>query len=238
MSAQATPMSAAPGDERAGSLRNAGLLLLGVLLVVLAILALRHWAGDAKAPARQTAKVVLLPDTPPPPPPPPKDKPDTPPPQAKAMPQAVPDAPKAPPAPAPLKMEGAAGNGPSAFGAGAVNNEYKGGPVAIGGTGGGASAPTDRAQERLYVSSIKGLLQAEIERQLAADAGELTAAFAIWIEADGRIARWQFDDAPSRPAARSDMQAALDKSAQHLTLPPPAGVPQPLRFRLTVRAGG
>lgn len=187
---------------------------------------------DTPAPKRQVARIALLPDTPPPPPPPPKElkKEDTP----QARPQPRPDeAPKPqPPANEPLKMEGDAGNAPSAFAAGAVNNDYRGGPVA---TGPAASGPglADRAAERLYANTVRQLLQSEIERRLAPEAGTLSANFALWVSAEGRIARWEAD------TEQATLRSALDASANALRLPTPplALAQQPMRFRLTVRAG-
>lgn len=186
---------------------------------------------DAPAPKRQVARIALMPDAPPPPPPPKETPKEAPRPEARPQPRAD-EAPKPqPPANEPLKMEGAAGNGPSAFAAGAVNNDYRGGPVAV---GGGASAPNvaDRAAERLYANTVRQLLQGEIERRLAPEAGELSANFALWVGADGRIARWESDaDAPP-------LKTALEASTETLRLPnPPALSQQPMRFRLTVRSG-
>ena len=90
----------------------------------------------------------------------------------------------------------------------------------------------DRAAERLYANTVRQLLQGEIERRLASDAGELSANFALWVAPDGRIARWEAD------AAAPPLKTALEASAEALRLPaPPAASQQPMRFRLTVRAG-
>ena len=191
------------------------------------------------APKRQVAKISILPDTPPPPPPP-KEEPKKEPPKAEAKP-APQDQPKPQQAPPPqqaepLKMEGAAGEGPSAFAAGTVKQDYQGGAVNTG----PASAPhtaVDRANERLYASTARQLLRDEIERQLRADAGQLTATFAVWVAGDGRIQRCEVQ--PSGDAAGDTaMQAALDGVAKSLRLPPPPSLQQPMRFRLTVRAQG
>lgn len=203
---------------------------------VLALVLLIGWGVsrlkfDSAEPRRQVARIALMPDQPPPPPPPPpKEPPRETPREAKPQPQA-PDTPKPqPPANEPLKMEGAAGDGPSAFAAGSVSNDYRGGPTAAGPAASGGVA--DRAAERLYASSVRQLLQAEIERRLPADAGELSAQFALWVAPDGRITRWESDAGP--PA----LQSALAASAEQLRLPqPPAATAQPMRFRLTVRAG-
>ncbi|HEX5682701.1 MAG TPA: hypothetical protein VFY73_01590 [Ideonella sp.] len=186
---------------------------------------------DSPAPKRQVARIALMPDTPPPPPPPPKEqKKEEPVAQARPQPQRE-EAPKPqPPANEPLKMEGEAGSGPSAFAAGNVSNDYRGGPVAVGAA---ASAPgvADRAAERLYANTVRQLLQGEIERRMSPDAGELSANFALWVSSDGRIARWESD------ADKTPLKTALDASAETLRLPaPPTLSQQPMRFRLTLRA--
>lgn len=209
---------------------------LAIGAAVLLALALIVWGVSrmdfsAPEPRRQVARIALMPDTPPPPPPPPpKEAPKESPKEARPQPQAK-ESPK-PPAPAnePLKMEGAAGDGPSAFAAGTVNNDYRGGPVASGPAASGSVA--DRAAERLYANTVRQLLQAEIERRLPNDAGELSAQFALWVAADGRITRWESD------AEALALKNALAASADQIRLPqPPTAAAQPMRFRLTVRAG-
>lgn len=234
-----------PTSARPSTLRRVAIAGLVLLAVALAVWGLRGLAREPGPPKRQVARIAVLPDTPPPPPPPPKERKEEPP-KAEKRPQPQPDQAKPPPqaeAPAPLKMEGAAGNGPSAFAAGAVNQDYRGGAPTIGGSG--ASAPAGdgarRAQERLYANSVRQLLRDELERQLNPDAGELTAAFALWIEGSGRIRHWEIDERETttlEPQREAALKLALDRSAGRLQLPPPPTAEQPMRFRLTVRAGG
>lgn len=193
-------------------------------------------------PKRQIAKIAILPDTPPPPPPPPKELPKPKPPEeAKTMRVEQPKvADSPPPQPTPLKMEGAAGDGPSAFGAGTVTNDYsKGDPVigaaSAGGTGAGTAS--DRAQERFFANSARQMLRDEIERHLKSDAPMLTAVFSVWFESDGSIRRYEL--APTGNAATdSQLDAALAETSRSLKLPPPSGLTQPLRFKLSVRPLG
>lgn len=206
------------------------------------LLALAAWWGithmKADAPKRQVAKISILPDTPPPPPPPPKEekKPEPP----KEEPKQVireeqikqVEAPK--PAEA-IKMEGAAGDGPSAFAAGSVNRDYAGGTPGTG-TGGPAGTASDRAQERFYANTARQLLQSEIEKHLRSDAEQLTATFAIWLDKEGGIQR--FELSPSgNDGNDSALRAALDETRRQLKLPPPPALAlsQPMRFRLSVR---
>lgn len=214
------------------------LVAAGCLLLGLAV----WWAVrgiQPAAPKRQVAKIAILPDTPPPPPPPPKEekKPEPP----KDEPRQVMREEQAKPAEAPkpaeaIKMEGAAGDGPSAFAAGSVARDYAGGTPGTGGASGPAGTAADRAQERFYANNARQLLQGEIERHLKADAEQLTATFAIWLDKDGAIQR--FELSPSGNDSNDGaLRAALDETRRQLRLPPPPALAlsQPMRFRLSVR---
>jgi hypothetical protein len=233
MSAILSPMFPPPGDAPATPARRRGAaplvaLVVGALVIFGLIWALRHLVADARPPARQVARIAILPDTPPPPPPKVEHR-EEPKEQARPQPQPQEPKPQAPPAPEPLKMEGPAGTGPSAFAAGPVTQDYQGGPT-VGGAGGGSA--TDRAQERLYANSVRQLLHDELERQLGPEVGEVSAQLAIWVAADGRITRWEWTDAG---AHENDLQAAMRRAAAALQLPAPATSPQAMRFRLTLR---
>jgi outer membrane biosynthesis protein TonB len=192
----------------------------------------------AEAPRRQVAKIALLPDTPPPPPPPPKEEKKPEPPKEEPKQVMREEQPKPVEAPKPaeaIKMEGAAGDGPSAFAAGSVSKDYAGGAPGTG-PGGPAGTAADRAQERFYANNARQLLQGEIERHLRADADQLTATFAIWLDRDGGIQR--FELSPSGNDANDNaLRAALDETRRQLKLPPPPALAlsQPMRFRLNVR---
>ena len=213
--------------------------LIAVVAVAVLIglaLWLKSLLGGPAAAKRQMAKIsIVLPDTPPPPPPKEERKPEPPKNEPKQMvreEQVKQDQPK--PADAPIKMDGPAGDGPSAFAAGTVTNEYKGGAPVIAASGGGAGNVGDRAQERFYANTVRQLLHDEIEKQLRADSGELTATFSVWIEPDGSIRR--FDLVPTGDATRdTDLRSAFDQTTRRLRLPSHAGLPQPMRFKLSVR---
>ena len=241
-------MSLADDDPSPPSLaRRLGTIAVVVVLLLLAG-ALAWWLkgmlSQPAEPKRQMARISILPDTPPPPPPPPPRDEPKPPPRQDDKPPPPDLAPKPQPAPAPanepLKMEGAAGTGDSPFAAGSVRNEYQGGPPSIGASapaGGGASV-VDRGQQRLYAQSARQLLQTEIERALRSDAVELVAGFALWVDASGAIQKAEV--VPSGNAQHdADLRTALDDARRVLRLPqPPAALPQPMRFRLTVRPQG
>ncbi len=214
-----------------------GAVLLGFVLLILAGVWAVKSITSGEAPMRHIAKISILPDTPPPPPPPPKveKKPEPPKDEAKQvlredqLKQA--EAPK--PVNEPIKMEGAAGDGPSAFATGGVNKEYSGGAPMSGASGAGATA-ADRAQERFYANTARQMLQAEIERRLKGDAQQLSVSFAIWLDRDGAIQRYELQ--PSGDAGNdSALRLALDQTTRDFKLPPPPVITQPMRFRLNVR---
>ncbi|MBT9487961.1 MAG: TonB C-terminal domain-containing protein [Rubrivivax sp.] len=219
-------------------------LTRGVLVLLLAALVggLAWWlqglGGQQAGPKRQVAKISILPDQPPPPPPPPKE--DKPPPPKEEPKQVVREEQIKPaePAPAnePLKMEGAAGDGPSAFAAGAVRNEYAGGAPVVGAAA-SAGGGRDRAQERLYVNSARQLLRDALEKNFKSDIDEATAEFSLWIQGDGAIRRAELRPSGDGQLDR-ELQSALDETSRSLRLPPPPlrlGGGEPLRFRLTVK---
>jgi protein TonB len=100
-------------------------LVVALLCVALGWSVYSAFAGKSSA-ARKPPKISLIPTAPPPPPPPPpkEEKRPEPPKQQEIKTSAPPE--QKPVAPTPtqdLKMEGAAGDGPSAFSAGRVTNE-------------------------------------------------------------------------------------------------------------------
>lgn len=210
-----------------------------VVLLAAALIAGAWWLlkdlGGPAAPKRQVARIALLPDQPPPPPPQEKPPPKVEPKEVVREEQ-VRQAESPKPANEPLKMEGAAGDGPSAFAAGPVRSEYAGGPPQLGGAA-SAAAPRDRAQERLYANAARQLLRDALERHFRSDVDEAQAEFRIWLQADGAIRRVALE--PSNDARLDrELQAALDEASRSLRLPPPParlGGGEPMRFRLTVK---
>ena len=119
-----------------------------------------------------------------------------------------------------------------------MSNDYKGGPPTVGASAPGGASVVDRAQERFYAQSARQLLQGEIERALRSDTTELVVSFSLWVDRAGAIQQVQLQ--PSGNAQHdAALQAALDDTRRAFKLPqPPAGLTQPLRFRLTVRPQG
>ena len=113
----------------AGGRGRAKMILIGLVVALLCVAlgwaVYSAFAGKSSA-ARKPPKISLIPTAPPPPPPPPpkEEKRPEPPKQQEIKTSAPPEQKPVSPAPTQdLKMEGAAGDGPSAFSAGRVTNE-------------------------------------------------------------------------------------------------------------------
>ena len=166
--------------------------ILGVVLLSLAGAAV--WGGmslvhSPSAPQRQVARIMILPDEPPPPPPPPDQKP---PPPKEQQTQQLMDVPKVetPPEPAQLKMEGEAGEGPGAFAAGDVKQDYIGGDI---GNGSRYAAYVARLEQRVQVELTRHKLHVS------------NVKLFMWLAPDGSLQRYsvQGGDSDAERAVRA-----------------------------------
>ena len=208
-------------------------MLLAVLVLGLLGYMLNSLMAGGGAHKKALTTIKLLPDTPPPPPPPPKEppkeQPKDQPKEVKEIPQPKPD--QAPPAEV-LKMEGAAGNGPSPFGAGTVNNEYKGGDV---GTkiGGGPS--------KYQFAYYTGMLKSQIEQALAKDKtlanGAYKAVVKVWVSSNGHIQRIEIVGSSGDPVTDGLIKKTM-ADMPPLSESPPADMPQPIKLRVAARSVG
>lgn len=198
--------------------------LLGLALLGLVAWGVKSLMGGKSGKARKPPVVTLLPDKPPPPPPPPKEEKKPEPKEDKKDVKVEP--PKEVPQPAqnePLKMEGAAGDGNSAFGAGTVGKEYAGG--AIGGTG---------MQQGMYAGRLQRHLQEQLSRNRKLKESDYRVTLRVWLRRDGSIEKADL--------AQSTGNAALDEllteslmQAGAMREPPPENMQQPIRIRVTAR---
>lgn len=211
--------------------------------VALLIAAVAWWLGKPSEshgpPKRQVSKISILPDTPPPPPPPPRE--EKPPPRDQPAPtvrdEAVKQAEAPKPANEPIKMEGTAGEGASAFAAGTVRNEYAGGTPTTGSAAAAAGTASDRALDRFFANSARQLLRDEIEKYLDEDVQQAQAEFTLWIERSGAIQRYQLQPTGD-DKLDAELRAALDQTQRSLRLPIPPAALQPMKFRLSLRPQG
>jgi protein TonB len=159
--------------------RNILIALIGMAVVGYGGYWLKSQFSKPSGPTRQVTKISIIPDTPPPPPPPPKEEKR---PEPKEQKEAKVEQPKpveAPPQQAEqLKMEGAAGDGPSPFAAGSVTNEYRGGDV--GSTIGGASAKPSRMQYAFFTNALQRHIQDELARNREVKQIDYRVVVKVW----------------------------------------------------------
>lgn len=210
---------------------------ISVLLLILAILAgigygIKKLLGGGPTHKRQITTVKLLPDTPPPPPPPPPKEPpkETP----KEQPKEAPKEPESKPAETPpaetLKMEGAAGDGPSPFQSGAVNNEYKGGAVATIGSDGGV-------KYRWYAGLVKSQIERAIERDKKLTQGQYKIVVSVWLKPNGQFERLSVEQSDTTPEIEQGIREALN-DLPAMQESPPENMPMPIRLRISAKKMG
>jgi hypothetical protein len=226
MQAQATSSSGSIWLKRvalilAGALVIAGLYYLGKALMS---------GGSTHKKAVTTVK--LLPDTPPPPPPPPKEPPKEQPKEVKEVKEIQQPKPDPSPPAEVLKMEGAAGDGPSPFAAGAVNSEYKGGDVGtkIGGRKGLAA-----------FAWFTGQVKVKVEEALAADKDLSVAQYRLvvllWLNTAGHIERIELQGTSNNDKTDAQIKKVLTGKLV-ANEPPPSDMPQPIKIRITSKNSG
>ena len=208
--------------------RNSKVLMKRVLivLVVLGLLALLVYGlkdlfKGTSQPKRQVTTIKLLPDTPPPPPPPPPKEPP------KEQPKEVQKVQEIKPVETPpmesLKMEGAAGDGASPFQAGAVTNNY------IGSDNGSKYA--------WYAGIIKSEIQTALDRNPLVKNGQYKAEVSVWLRPNGEIEKVSLIDSDASPEIEQAVKLALE-NMQSIKQAPPAGMPQPVKLRITAKKMG
>lgn len=224
-------------DDETESASGIWLKRLAILLVGLLVLAgigygINSLISGSAPMKKQVTTIKLIPDTPPPPPPPPPKEPP------KEQPK--PDAPKevkieqpkpaeTPPAEQ-LKMEGPAGDGPSAFQAGAVNNDYKGGEVKTIGSDGGAKF-------NWYAGIVKNQIEAALEKDKKLTEGQYKLIVSIWLRKNGDIEKLEWSQSDANADIEQAIKTALDNMPAMRELPP-EGMPQPIKLRITARKFG
>ncbi len=198
-------------------------LMAGGVIVLVAIIGfgLKSLMGDGHSGPRKPPKISLIPSTPPPPPPKEEKKPE--PKEQKEVKVEQPQEQKdiAPPDPA-LKMEGQAGDGPSAFAAGKVTSE----DLSKLGGGGGLLNPFNT-----YASAIKGELQRQLSRRSELKRRQYRIEIRVWVNESGRMKHFELlgttNDSDTDEAIRSVLTALPTFSE-----PPPLNMPQPIRLRI------
>ncbi|MDP3287366.1 MAG: TonB C-terminal domain-containing protein [Methyloversatilis sp.] len=224
------------GTSTGRRVRNILLALVGMGVVGYGGYWLKSQFSKPSTPTRQVTKISIIPDTPPPPPPPPREEKRPEPKEQKDVKVEQPKPVEAPPQQAEqLKMEGAAGDGPSAFASGDVTNEYKGGDV--GSTIGGAPAKPNRMQYAFYTNALQRHIQDELARNRNVKQIDYRVVVKVWLGRDGSIQRAVLDDSTGDDRSDAALSSALSDMRPFRDAPP-ADMPQPIRLRITNRLTG
>lgn len=215
-------------ESRAESRRNTLFMALAVILILALVgFGLKSMLGGHGSASRKPPKISLLPATPPPPPPPPKEeKRPEPLKEQKEVKMEQAEKKDEPPADPSLKMEGAAGDGPSMFAAGKVTNEDLSRMGAGGGAASGLTNPFNT-----YASVIKNELQRHLGRRAELKRRQYRIEVRVWVGEDGRLKNFELlgttNDGETDEAIRNVLAAFSAFSD-----PPPAKMPQPIRLRI------
>lgn len=173
--------------------------------------------GKAHKP-KQATKAFLVPDKPPPPPPKEEKKIEPPKTETKEVKINTPKEQAPVTQNEPLKMEGAAGDGNSPFGAGTVGREYSGG--SFGGS--------------LYAGQLQRHLQIELNKNRKLRESDYRVTLRVWVAKDGAIQRAELAQSTGNEALDELLRQSLLQVAAMRDLPP-EGTPQPIRIRVTAR---
>lgn len=209
-------------------------LVVGVLVFLALGYGVYSLLSNKPSPKKPPVTTVkLLPDTPPPPPPPPKEPPKE---QPKEEPKEIKvEQPKpidAPPEPQNLKMEGDAGDAPSAFGSGKVTSDYNGGDVGVK-IGGNKSL----AAYAWYTGKIKASIEAAIAEQKELAKEQYKIVVELWLAKDGQVERIELVSGSGEQKKDELLRQAL-RSVKRMPEAPPEDMPQPVKLRITAKSLG
>lgn len=207
------------------------LILLGLAILAAIGYGISQLTSGGAPQKKQITKIKLLPDTPPPPPPPPpKEPPKEQPKEApKEVPKEVPKPAEVPPAEN-LKMEGAAGDGPSPFASGQVTNDYKGGDVKTIGSDGGAKF-------NWYAGLVKSKIEDALEKDKTITEGQYKLVVSVWLKTNGDVEKVELLQSDAKAEVEAAVKAAL-KNMPPMREAPPEGMPQPIKLRISARKLG
>jgi protein TonB len=216
-----------------------------IVLVMLGLLLYSLVSGKSK-PKKAAPKISLIPMKPPPPPPPPKEEKKPEPPkeqkEVKEMPAPPKDASPAPPSQE-LKMDGPAGDGPSAFAAGKVTNEDiskvgKGSGPAVTAPAAVTAPPAPALPATGLFSPFGGyanMLKSEVQRLLQRSKELRNQSYRIevqiWVAKDGSLQRHELVGSTG-DADLDNLISQTLLATKAFSQPPPERMPQPIRLRI------
>lgn len=209
---------------------------IGLIAGALLVLALLAWAisgllGHKSGPAPKAPKISLIPTTPPPPPPPPKEdkRPDPPKQDKQEINQPAPPKEAAPAPSQDLKMDGPAGDGPSAFSSGKITND----DLSQIGKGTGPAQPVAGLFNPFtnYATGIKGELQRYLARNKELRQRAYKVDVQLWVGSNGALSRYELIGSSGDTEVDELIRQSLT-SFSNFSQTPPERMPQPIRLRL------
>jgi periplasmic protein TonB len=217
-------------------LKRIAIALLGLLiLAAIAYGVKKLMVGGDSQPKKKITTIALKDLPPPPPPPPPKEQPKE---QPKDQPKEVKEVQAPKPVQAPptevLKMDGPAGDGPSAFAAGNPTEDYKG--EKLGDTKSIGGEP-NKHQFDWYTSLIKERIEDAMTKDKALASGAYKIIVKVWVASSGNIQRYELASSTGDDSIDGLIKKALDDMPA-LSEAPPADMPQPVKLRVTARSVG
>ena len=223
-------------DEDTESQSSVWMKRIALVLVIFMVLGvigygLKKLMTGGSTQKKQVTTIKLIPDTPPPPPPPPPKEPpkEQVKEQAKEIKVEQPKPAEIPPAEQ-LKMTGPAGDGPSPFAAGAVNNDYKSGEVKTIGSDGGAKF-------NWYAGVLKNQIQDALEKEKKLKESQYKLIVSVWLKPNGDIEKLEWSGSDAEPEIEQAVKSALDNMPA-MREAPPEGMPQPIKLRISARKMG
>lgn len=207
--------------------RQTAILVVGIVLF-LALAGGGLWAllgAMGKKPPRPP-RITLL--SPPPPPPPPKiEKKPEPPREQKEIKVEKPAPKQDTPPPSPeLKMEGPAGDGPSAFAAGKITNDDLS-KLGKGGEAGGLFSPFNS-----YANLVKGELQRYLRKNEDLRKRRYSVEAHVWVNGGGKLKRFELVGSTGDSDTDEAIKQAMSSLPGFDEAPPP-NMPQPIRLRIS-----
>lgn len=209
------------------SRRYLGLFAAGVAVLALIAWGVYSFVSKIDDKPRKPPKISLMPSTPPPPPPPPKEEKKPEPPKEQNKPPPMEQPKMAPAAPsADLKMDGPAGDGPSAFSAGKITNED------LSNTGKGPGTSGAFSPFIYYANLMKGELQRQLTRNKELRELAYKADVQVWVNRDGSVSRFDLLKGTGDAELDEMLKKAIAASTA-FSAAPPEKMPQPIRLRIS-----
>lgn len=213
-------------------LKRIAIAFIGLLVLAAIGYGIKKLMSGGDTQHKKKITTIALKDLPPPPPPPPPKEPPKE--QPKDQPKEVKEVQAPKPVQAPptevLKMDGPAGDGPSAFAAGTPKEDYKGENLGDTKTIGSDGS----AKYNWYKGILKNQILDFLEKEKNLKEGQYKMILKVWLKTNGDIERVEVTESDAEPEVQQTVKAVLNNMpAMREALP--EGMPQPIKLRFGAR---